>query len=472
MRYCNSIEGVFKLLSICIIPQLISCENDGPVPVNACFEIFPKYPHQFRSIEVSTGQVDSLYVFKNCSDSSQVAYLWDFGDGNTSLAKSPAHAYSQPGTYEVTLSVFMDNHFKESAKRFFEVIVGQKAFKVDELTHGLSVAPAKESGFYLLGCSGKATTITDWFLAKFNSELLLEWKKPLWPAISINVTEDGSILVSGRNGVLDKFRVTKLSPEGDIIWDKEYSEASSAGNNYTTKLSTGSFVTLGGTLDYPNNTSYTTVVGLTASGDFEWKKDFINNADPGLSYRGAIKISEHEGGLVLAVSLLYKLRLIKLDFNGNVVWEVQHNIPASSDWGITLNVFSNKIYVGGRNSNEITEFDHEGDFLRTLDLGGDGFGHILQDFLVADNNLYFVADYSWNQISYGIVSLGSGNVWTNQFENHWTEAHQSGSWEGRGSSVIQLPSGEMLFMGNRRDKHDYMFTSVFLAKTDKEGNIR
>ena len=31
-------------------------------------------------------------------------YEWDFGDGNTSTAKNPTHAYDSIGTYKVTLS--------------------------------------------------------------------------------------------------------------------------------------------------------------------------------------------------------------------------------------------------------------------------------------------------------------------------------------------------------------------------------
>ena len=42
-------------------------------------------------------------VFTNTSTAG--TYLWDFGDGNTSSATSPAHSYALPGTYLVCLSV-------------------------------------------------------------------------------------------------------------------------------------------------------------------------------------------------------------------------------------------------------------------------------------------------------------------------------------------------------------------------------
>ncbi|MFN3874454.1 MAG: PKD domain-containing protein [Flavobacteriales bacterium] len=42
-------------------------------------------------------------AFANLSSGAS-AYLWDFGDGQTSDAPSPTHAYAQPGTYTVTLT--------------------------------------------------------------------------------------------------------------------------------------------------------------------------------------------------------------------------------------------------------------------------------------------------------------------------------------------------------------------------------
>ena len=34
-----------------------------------------------------------------------IDFIWDFGDGSTSIAENPSHVFSQPGTYTVTLKV-------------------------------------------------------------------------------------------------------------------------------------------------------------------------------------------------------------------------------------------------------------------------------------------------------------------------------------------------------------------------------
>lgn len=45
------------------------------------------------------------YQFVNTSAGYKLTYHWDFGDGNTSTAQNPTHAYSTPGTYNVCLTV-------------------------------------------------------------------------------------------------------------------------------------------------------------------------------------------------------------------------------------------------------------------------------------------------------------------------------------------------------------------------------
>ncbi|MFO8053543.1 MAG: gliding motility-associated C-terminal domain-containing protein [Bacteroidales bacterium] len=54
-----------------------------------------------------SGCVPYTITFENRSYSSgtKTHYLWDFGDGDTSMAYNPTHTYTQKGTYEITLVV-------------------------------------------------------------------------------------------------------------------------------------------------------------------------------------------------------------------------------------------------------------------------------------------------------------------------------------------------------------------------------
>ncbi len=44
-------------------------------------------------------------AFTNTSTGTNLAYLWDFGDGTTSTEANPTHQFTAPGTYRVTLTV-------------------------------------------------------------------------------------------------------------------------------------------------------------------------------------------------------------------------------------------------------------------------------------------------------------------------------------------------------------------------------
>lgn len=44
-------------------------------------------------------------TFSNTSTGSGLSYAWDFGDGNTSTDANPAHTYSTPGSYTVSLNI-------------------------------------------------------------------------------------------------------------------------------------------------------------------------------------------------------------------------------------------------------------------------------------------------------------------------------------------------------------------------------
>jgi PKD repeat protein len=70
-------------------------------------EVIPGQPAPFASLQadknfvVTNGDVH----FSDLSGGSPTAWLWNFGDGQTSTVQNPTHAYATPGVYDVSLTI-------------------------------------------------------------------------------------------------------------------------------------------------------------------------------------------------------------------------------------------------------------------------------------------------------------------------------------------------------------------------------
>lgn len=86
--------------------------------------------------------------FQNFSTGHIVRYLWDFGDGGTSLEKSPIHTYVQEGLYTVTLNIITSTGAQGVATKtnYIEVNNDESLpfFYVDSITSPYSVLTASE----------------------------------------------------------------------------------------------------------------------------------------------------------------------------------------------------------------------------------------------------------------------------------------------------------------------------------------
>ncbi|MEM8887121.1 MAG: PKD domain-containing protein, partial [Bacteroidota bacterium] len=81
--------------------------------------------------DLTTGCVDMTVNFNNGSIDAS-AYVWDFGDGNTSTAASPTHTYTSPGNYTVML-IASDGACSDTLIRnnYIEAIATNVDFSVD-----------------------------------------------------------------------------------------------------------------------------------------------------------------------------------------------------------------------------------------------------------------------------------------------------------------------------------------------------
>lgn len=152
-------------------------------PVTAAFNYSPD---TLRPVILSKAS----FKFSNRSDGAD-SYLWDFGDGNTSILKSPTHMYRDTGHYYVTLKVF-NNNSKCS----------------DEITHGPFIVISPGTAFIPSAFTPNSDGINDYlefggvFLELFDFQLYDRWGRVVWAASSINDKwngqfEDGSTAPEG-----------------------------------------------------------------------------------------------------------------------------------------------------------------------------------------------------------------------------------------------------------------------------------
>jgi len=96
--YGNGTFGERQDFYACDMPVGIACGNYNPIlPPTANFTYTPTDP-----------TITDLIHFNDTStsdDGTIVSWLWDFGDGNTSIMQHPTHQYFFPGIYSVKLKV-------------------------------------------------------------------------------------------------------------------------------------------------------------------------------------------------------------------------------------------------------------------------------------------------------------------------------------------------------------------------------
>ena len=111
----------------------------------------------FTASPLSGCAYDNLITFNNTTTGG-VSYIWDFGDGNSSVATNPTHSYSSPGTY--TVKLIATN--------------GQGCNKISIQSNYITIAPSPNVSFtsdYTSTCdinqvfsfTGSGTGVTSWF---------------------------------------------------------------------------------------------------------------------------------------------------------------------------------------------------------------------------------------------------------------------------------------------------------------------
>ncbi len=102
----------------------------------------------FRAFPIK-GPPPMTVRFQNFSVDNIVRFLWDFGDGGTSLERSPIHTYVAEGVYTVKLNVVSSTGAQGVATKLGYIIVdsdeSQPYFYIDSIDEPYSVQYAEEN---------------------------------------------------------------------------------------------------------------------------------------------------------------------------------------------------------------------------------------------------------------------------------------------------------------------------------------
>lgn len=276
----------------------------------------------------------------------------------------------------------------------------------------LAVESTDDGGYVLVGMassndgdvSQNQNNSSGW-VVKIDSDGQILWEKTFGLADNrfsdVEVSQDGSIFISGVAGPCCSGWILKLSSSGVLIWEKEFPHSSfSTSFEGLTLTQDGGFIAVGRL----NIGQY--VLKGDSEGNREW--DFINGV--GSSYDYAHSVVEVSDGYLIAGSTEsnneYDGYLMKIDNSGNLLWD--HSYGGSGfDVFFDLNVASNNdvILTGVTLSNDLDAINNP--YFRSIWIARvDANGNRLSDYF------YEGVEGHWiEEDASGFLNIGATGGW-------------------------------------------------------------
>jgi len=137
----------------------------------ANFSLNPENAMAYYNIQFTDNSLDNLGTISSWS--------WNFGDNSTSTYQNPVHTYTEPGTYEVSLTVTDNNGMMDNCARIIEVLpwLGEDNESLDEYVI--------VEGYYIVGGDGHIITLHNNPYAK----------DPTWENLKSFLRQDNTALI-------------------------------------------------------------------------------------------------------------------------------------------------------------------------------------------------------------------------------------------------------------------------------------
>jgi len=430
-----------------------------PIDVNQTFEVWkdnlPKYSYQhFGNMVPSVG----------------------FGDLSLSY-----------GLYD-TDAIFgseLSSYFMLNVNVYWQKKIGGTGYD-----YGTAIAVDGSGNVYLNG--NQASDVyggDDFGVIKLDSSGNLLWQKKIGGisydyGYAIAVDGDGNVYLNGYQlsdvyGNND-YGVIKLDSSGDIVWQKKIGGISTD-QGYAIAVDVSGNVYLNGNQASDSYGSYDYgVIKLNSSGDIVWQKKIGGTAnDSGRAIAvdgsGNVYLNGNQGSDSYGS---YDYGVIKLDPNGNILWQKKIG-GTGGDYGLAIAVDgSGNVYLNGNQGSDVygnndygvIKLDPNGNILWQKKIGGSSAdnGHAIA--VDGSGNVYLngqqASDVYGGSYDYGVIKLDSSGdiVWQKKIGGISTDAGYAIAVDGSGNVYLNGQQTSDVYGGTS----DY---GVMKLYTDQESDM-
>lgn len=275
----------------------------------------------------------------------------------------------------------------------------QKVYGGYSYDQGNDLIQLPDTGYLLLCTSGSFSSSADIYLLKVDKQGNYEWQhtyggQDIEGACKIKLTQDGHIAMAGHTnsypGKSYDFYLVKAALNGDTVWTKHYGSNEWDFANSMDTCADGGFIMAGKTYDTGNAFSDILIVKTDADGNELWQKKIGGNKDDVANSIISLVDGYILCGTTESIGAGGKdIYVVKVDLNGNVIWERTLG-GAEDDVGesILLDYFNSVLIIGG-NTKSYGIPQNFNFLLQKIDLDGT---IINSNFISTVNSNYYLKD--------------------------------------------------------------------------------
>ncbi|ACK42564.1 lipoprotein [Dictyoglomus turgidum] len=361
--------------------------------------------------------------------------------------------------------------------------VWQKTYGGSSSDYAYSIQQTSDGGYIVAGYTWSfGAGNRDFYIIKLDSNGNKVWEKTYggsnddW-ARSIQQTSDGGYIVVGGTysfgaGYAD-FYIIKLDSNGDKVWEKTYGGSENDVARSIQQTSDGGYIVAGGTSSFGAGGDFY-IIKLDSNGNKVWEKTYGGSDD---DWASSIQQTSDGGYIVAGGTYSFgagsaDFYIIKLDSNGDKVWEKTYggsswdrasSIQQTTDGGYIVAGYTNS-FGAGNGDFYIIKLDSNGDKVWEKTYGGSSYDEAYSIQQTSDGG-YIVAGYTESfgagYSDFYIIKLDSNG------DKVWEKTY-GGSNDDEASSIQQTTDGGYIVAGGT-----YSFGAggdFYIIKTDSEGN--